>query len=213
MIFMIPVTFEAVCREFTRADFERMLLADLNIPDELKRAYSGNPSFDQSNISWETLQAVRDKAPGMKNGLLLGKSGVGKTWAALATALSLVSFDASDAVVAEATKVTPSKSVFYAHAVELAQDKTQQDRAIKSDILIIDDLGCEAATGVKAQDFQAFLQYALHYRLGSDSQHTFTTSNLGFREFKARYGDRILNRFTRSGVGRDVSPVQLEIVS
>jgi DNA replication protein DnaC len=121
-----------------------------------------------------------------QNFLILGSTGCGKTFSAIA-------------FLAEAGC---GQSNLYTTAYELSQAIYRrqfdlQDKAMAVDNLILDELGSEP-NGFKGQDFQSFLEHLFDQRCRLQKR-TIILSNHTLEDIKNAYGERIVSRLKQTG--------------
>lgn len=139
--------------------------------------------------------------------LLLGGTGAGKTFAAIAYTNMIAKVDIvmgkiqySNAAYLHAYKLAEMLANIKKHGEEL--DKYKQ-----KGVLILDDLGTEPV-GFRGADFQAHLHYLIDER-HKFRKKTFITSNTTSEGFKELYGERIVSRFAEVGLGLEAKDPDL----
>lgn len=130
--------------------------------------------------------------------LILGGTGSGKTFAALAHLNSIATVDIRFGVLQRS-------NARYVHAYKLAEmvhslkkHADALDDLARCGVLLIDDLGAEPV-GFRGADFIAHLDYLVGER-HKFRKRTIITSNTTGEAFKSLYGERIVSRFNQIGL-------------
>lgn len=170
-----------------------------------------NPELRQT----ETFSWMRNVFHGSAKSfaLLLGGTGAGKTFAAIAYTNMIAKVDIvmgkiqySNAAYLHAYKLAEMLANIKKHGEEL--DKYKQ-----KGVLVLDDLGTEPV-GFRGADFQAHLGYLIDER-HKFRRKTIITSNTTMESkektigFKELYGDRIVSRLMESGFGLETNDPDL----
>lgn len=145
----------------------------------------GDPNIkDTAVVRW--LKSTFTNAT-KKNAMLLGSTGSGKTYGAIA----YVAFNGTPETVAFVTAYKLS---------ELIQRKAYQelDTLREKTFLIIDDLGV-GDVGYKAADFLSFFEDLFIHR-HQKGKTTIITSNATKDQVKETFGERFISRFNESGL-------------
>lgn len=141
--------------------------------------------------------------PRGKNLLFMGKPGLGKTHLSLAIASEVVmkGYD----VIYGATATVLSKAV--RENMDWDSDGSYLDRLCRCDLLVLDDLGTEFASGPAAMMLYTILNNRLQAGLS-----TVISTNLDWDELEKRYEPRIVSRFVgdytmRYFLGNDIRQI------
>lgn len=167
-------------------EIRSLLLKESNVPDA-NATFENSSETNSHNIAvYRKAREVCEKNT-LRNILLLGKNGTGKTYLLCACANLCAETGKS---VAFLTAYNLNSLFLDCHLGDLATNKAVMDSLNDVDVLVIDDLGTEITyNNVTAQ----YLFALLNERLTSGKQ-TFLSSNLNFRQLENRYDGRIFSR-------------------
>lgn len=133
---------------------------------------------------------VRDFPKGA-NRLILGKTGVGKTFSASMTGAELARKGVC--VLYVALPEMMRTLLYFGEDETLNYEKEKMRKLIKDvDFLILDELGAEKMSDAKRD----ILTCVIDERLTDKTKGTFVITNNSLREILANYGERIFSRFT-----------------
>ena len=119
--------------------------------------------------------------------LLMGQSGVGKTFA-LAGLMNKVlkACHTHDAAFSQYVAYYPISYLIY--KLRSQREPHEYNTCIRVKFLFLDDLGAENTTDFAREHFFSILDLRCQKKMP-----TFITTNLGFNELKEKYGDRIVS--------------------
>jgi DNA replication protein DnaC len=189
-----------------KLELSKLLLLSANIDDIKKYTLDVNALKKETKIQnkddlakvYKALKDVADDFPNTnrKNLFIAGATGTGKTHALKALARHIID---KGFYVFYTTAFNMNETFRKYHLFSSEEKDGLLDNFLKSDLLIIDDLGSEIVFNNVTLEY---LYLVLNERL-EKGLHTFISSNLLMEEIIERYGERIFSRiFSDNIVGR-----------
>ncbi len=141
------------------------------------------------NILYNSMQRYCNVFPNnnLKNILLCGKVGIGKSCLLSATLNELLSKGIDSQYL---TAYQLNSLLIKYHTIDLREREVIMEDLIETDVLIIDDLGTEP---ILKNITIEYLTILLNERI---NKHTIIATNLNLTEIQDKYGDRVFSRLT-----------------
>lgn len=186
---------EVRCECFGKV-FGEIALRESNLP--VKEGFSAfstdvysDEDKEKAKRRIDELKVVVRDFPKGANRLILGKTGVGKTFSASMTGAELAR--KGICVLYVALPEMMRTLLYYGENEELNYEKEKMRKMIKDvGFLILDELGAEKMSDAKRD----ILTCLIDERLTDKTKGTFVITNNSLREILANYGERIFSRFT-----------------
>lgn len=166
------------------AEFDYSLFSTVKNEDGI------SPRSNIKNVLKSVTGFIRDfENPGVKSLLFTGKAGVGKTFLAECIAKELLERD-YDVYYQSAGKITELTEDYKFRRNSDPNIAFDIERLYETDLLIIDDLGCEFVTSYTISSL-----YEIINRRLANGKKMIVTTNFGLRELNEVYAERLFSRF------------------
>lgn len=167
-----------------------------------------NPNLkDTAVIRWLRDEFHRSR---LSNALLLGDTGCGKTWGALAYAVSLMHADIRAGVVQHCHGMFVTAYQLSEMVMAPSYYRAQLDRSLRVPVLILDDLGAEPQKGYKESDFKQYFTHLFTQR-HKFGRSTIITTNEEPGKLAGLYGDRFVSRFRETGLDFESKDLDMRV--
>lgn len=169
-----------------REEIRKQILQEGNV-ERNERTFENSAETNKHNLAVYKKAAEICEKNTLRNMLLLGKNGTGKTY--LLSACANLCAKLGKSVVFQ-TAYNLNSLFLECRLGDISTGKTIMDNLVDVDVLIIDDLGTE----VVYNNVTAPYLFALLNERITSAKQTFISSNLSLRQIENRYDSRIFSR-------------------
>lgn len=180
--------FSKICGKLEAKELNRHSQLELSSFDTFSLAYYKDNDYHMMNNHFKFLKNYAETfTPQSRNILIFGKTGLGKTHLSLAVANKIlergysVVYDSAMNILHEIEKEHFSRE----HISEMT------DLVMKTDLLILDDLGTEHKTPFYSSTIYNIINTRLNRK-----KATIINTNLTYEEIRERYDERVVSRIT-----------------